>query len=96
MLVAGDSLFLDNQLIDALANRDFAGYAANWLLDRTILLEGIGPKPVAEFRLVVTRSQLRRLQWILLGAMPGGVLMFGGLAMFTGFMLIRKIVDIEV
>jgi len=79
MLVAGDSLFLDNQLIDALANRDFAGYAANWLLDRTILLEGIGPKPVAEFRLVVTRSQLRTLQWILLGAMPGGVLMFGGL-----------------
>jgi hypothetical protein len=79
MLVIGDSIFLDNQLIDAAANRDFAGYAVNWLLDRTLLLEGLGPKPITEYRIMVSQSQLEKLEWILLGAMPGGVLMLGGL-----------------
>jgi ABC-type uncharacterized transport system involved in gliding motility auxiliary subunit len=79
MLVVGDSIFLDNQLIEAAANRDFAGYAANWLLDRTLLLEGLGPRPVDEYRLSITKRQLQALQWILLGAMPGGILLFGGL-----------------
>jgi hypothetical protein len=78
-LVVGDSLFLGNRQIDSAANRDFAGYAVNWLLDRTVLLEGLGPKPVAEYRLVVARSRLQTLQWILLGAIPGGVLVLGGL-----------------
>jgi hypothetical protein len=79
MLVIGDSIFLDNQLIDAAANRDFAGYAVNWLLDRTLLLEGLGPKPITEYRITVGQGQLQKLEWILLGAMPGGVLMVGGL-----------------
>jgi hypothetical protein len=79
ILVIGDSIFLDNQLIDAAANRDFAGYAVNWLLDRTLLLEGLGPKPITEYRIMVSQSQLQKLEWILLGAMPGGVLMLGGL-----------------
>ena len=51
IVVVGDSFFLGNQHIEAAANRDFAGYAANWLLDRTVLLEGIGPRPVTEYRL---------------------------------------------
>jgi len=79
MVVAGDSNFLDNQMIEAGANRDFAGYAANWLLDRTVLLEGIGPRPVTEFRLTMTREQLKNVRWLLLGALPGGVLAFGWL-----------------
>jgi hypothetical protein len=39
MIVVGDSFFLGNHYIEGGANRDFAGYAANWLLDRTVLLE---------------------------------------------------------
>jgi hypothetical protein len=79
MVVAGDSLFLDNQIIDAAANRDFLNYSINWLLDRQELLAGIGPRPVTEFRLQVTRQQQQQLNWLLLGALPGGVLIFGWL-----------------
>jgi hypothetical protein len=79
IVAVGDSIFLSNRVIDALANRDFAGYAANWLLDRPTLLKGIGPRPVVEFRLVMTRQQQRQVHWLLLGALPGGVLMLGGL-----------------
>jgi gliding motility-associatede transport system auxiliary component len=79
MVVAGDSLFLDNQVIVAGANRDFAGYAVNWLLARPTLLKGIGPQPVVEFRLLMTREQQHKVRWLLLGALPGGVLALGGL-----------------
>jgi len=79
MVVVGDSFFLDNQLIEAGANRDFAGYAVNWLLARPTLLKGVGPRPVVEFRLLMTREQQRRVRWLLLGALPGGVLLVGGL-----------------
>jgi hypothetical protein len=79
MIVVGDSFFLGNTLIESGANRDFAGYAVNWLLDRTVLLEGIGPRPVTEFRLTMTRDQQKSVRWLLLGALPGGVLAFGWL-----------------
>jgi hypothetical protein len=83
IVVAGDSFFLDNQLIEAGANRDFLNYAANWLLDRQELLAGISPRPVAEFRLLLTQKQARQLDWLLLGALPGGVLAFGWLVWFA-------------
>ncbi len=79
IVVAGDSLFLDNRQIESGANRDFLGYAVNWLLDRPTLLEGIGPRPVTEFRLMMTRVQQRNVRWLLLGALPGAVLVLGGL-----------------
>jgi hypothetical protein len=79
MIVVGDSFFLDNNVIDAGANRDFLGYAVNWLLDRTTLLEGIGPRPVTEFRLLMTQAQQQDIRWILLFARPGGVLVLGWL-----------------
>ena len=80
ILAVGDSLFLDNQVIDFVdPNRDFAGYAVNWLLDRSALLNDIGPRRVTEYRLVMTRRQVQAVQWILLGALPGGVLLLGGL-----------------
>ena len=79
MIVVGDSFFLGNRQIESGANRDFAGYAANWLLDRTVLLEGIGPRPVTEFRPTMTREQQKSVRWLLLGALPGGVLVFGWL-----------------
>jgi hypothetical protein len=77
MIVVGDSFFLGNRQIESGANREFVGYAANWLLDRTVLLEGIGPRPVTEFRLTMTRDQKKNICWLLLGALPGGVLAFG-------------------
>jgi hypothetical protein len=80
MIVVGDSLFLGNHQIESVANRDFVGYAVNWLLDRPTLLEGIGPRPVTEFRLIMTRAQQRNACWLLLGALPGSILMLGGLA----------------
>jgi hypothetical protein len=79
MVVVGDSFFLDNHQIESGGNRDFAGYAVNWLLDRTTLLNGIGPRPVTEFRLMMTQAQQGDVRWILLGALPGGVLAFGWL-----------------
>ena len=77
LLVAGDSIFLGNYYIEGGGNRDFVGYAVNWLLDRTTLLKGIGPRPVTEFRLLMTRPQQREVRWLLLGALPGAVLLFG-------------------
>jgi hypothetical protein len=77
LLVAGDSIFLGNFYIEGGANRDFVGYAVNWLLDRTTLLKGIGPRPVKEYRLWMTTTQQRNVRWLLLGALPGAVLLFG-------------------
>ena len=79
IVVAGDSLFLDNQVIEAAANRDFVNYAVNWLLDRQELLTGINAQPVTEFRLVITQEQSRQMNWLLLGALPGSVMFFGWL-----------------
>lgn len=83
MVVVGDSFFLNNKYIESLANRDFAGYAVNWLLDRTVLLNGIGPRPVTEFRLLMTRQQQTNVRWLLLGALPGAILLFGGIVWFA-------------
>jgi hypothetical protein len=78
IVAVGDSTFLANGFIDNAGNRDFAGYAANWLLDRTQLLQGMNPKPVNEYRIVMTRAQLNAAEWILLGGIPGAVLLLGG------------------
>ena len=79
MVVVGDSLFLGNYEIDSGVNRDFAGNAVNWLLERTQLLEGLGPRPIEEHRIVMTRAQLHQAQWVLLAGLPGSVLLLGGL-----------------
>ncbi len=77
IIVAGDSIFLGNYYIEGGGNRDFLGYAVNWLLDRPTLLKGIGPRPVKEFRLLMTQPQQREVRWLLLGALPGVVLLLG-------------------
>jgi len=79
MVVVGDSMFLANGPIKAGANGDFAGYAVNWLLDRPTLLTGIGQQPVAAWRLNMTQTQMRNVRWILIGALPATVLVFGWL-----------------
>jgi hypothetical protein len=83
MVVVGDSIFLENLVIDQVdANRDFAGFAVNWLLDQTELLQGVGPHPVKEYKLLMTNAQLTRVRWLFLGAMPGAILLFGGAVWF--------------
>jgi hypothetical protein len=79
IIVAGDSIFLDNEVIEGGANRDFLSAAINWLLDRPSLLQGIGQRPVEVFRLLLTQSQRQDVRWLLLGALPGAALLFGGL-----------------
>ena len=67
-------------LMQQLAGEELpASMASDWLLDRTMLLQSVGPKMVDQYRLLVPRTQIRAVQWILLGAMPGGILLFGGL-----------------
>ena len=79
MVIVGDSFFLANNKIDSLANRDFADYAVNWLLERTHLLAGLGPRLVDEHNLVMGKTQLHQAQWVLLAGLPGSVLFLGGL-----------------
>jgi gliding motility-associatede transport system auxiliary component len=76
MVVVGDSFFLGNVNIDSVANLDFANLAVNWLLDRPQLL-AIGPKPIHEYKILLTQAQLVSVRWILLAALPGGALLPG-------------------
>ncbi len=79
MIIVGDSIFLANHYIDSAANRDFATYAVNWLLDRPQLLKDIGARRIADYTLSMTKTQLQRAEWLLLGGMPGLVLVVGSL-----------------
>jgi hypothetical protein len=80
MIVVGDSFFLANGLMKVMdGNRDFASYAINWLVERPQLTAGVGPRPISEYRIALTISQMRTIRWLLLGALPGGVILFGGL-----------------
>ncbi len=79
MIIVGDSFFFANEPMKTFANREFAGYAVNWLLDRPQFTEGIGPKPFTEFRITLTTAQMRTVRWLLIGALPGAILLFGGL-----------------
>lgn len=82
ILVTGDSIFLSNQAIDYADNADFAQLAINWLLDQTELLQGVGPHPVKEYKLMMTHAEMNSLSWLFLAIMPGAVLAFGGLVWF--------------
>jgi ABC-type uncharacterized transport system involved in gliding motility auxiliary subunit len=77
IVVVGDSYFLANNQLELLANRDFANSVVNWLLERSQMLEGVGPRPVTEYRLIMSASELRASRWILLAGMPGAVLLIG-------------------
>lgn len=79
MVVVGDSIFLVNRQIDSGANKDFAAFAVNWLLDQSQLLQNLEPRPIAEYRLVMSGAQLQSAEWLLLAGMPGVVLVFGSL-----------------
>lgn len=78
LVIAGDSTFLGNQLIDVHpSNHDFAVFAVNWLLDRSYLLGEIGPRPFSEYKLFMTQAQMTAVRWLLLAGLPGAVLLVG-------------------
>jgi ABC-2 type transport system permease protein len=79
LLVVGDAMFLGNTYIEAGGNRDFLNAAVNWLVERPQFIEGVGPRSITEFRLLLTDRQQYQLRWLLLGALPGGVLFLGWL-----------------
>lgn len=81
LVVVGDSLAFDNELIDtAPANHYFAALAVDWLLDRPeVLLQGLLPRPLKEYRVIMTAGQQKAVAGILLAGLPGIVLLLGGL-----------------
>jgi len=76
LLVVGDAIFLANAPLDTEANADFAALAVNWLLDRNRML-GIGARPLTEYRVSLTSTQMRAARWTLLAALPGAMLFVG-------------------
>jgi ABC-2 type transport system permease protein len=77
LVVIGDSSLWGNQLIDVKANSELAASAANWLVNQTILLGEIPPRPIHTYKLAMTHAQLRSVQWLLLLGLPGAVLLLG-------------------
>lgn len=77
LVVVGDSVFMANNAVEQVANRQFANLALNWLLARNELLGELGPRPIKEYRLIVTKSQMNNLRLGLLAGMPGSILLLG-------------------
>jgi ABC-type uncharacterized transport system involved in gliding motility auxiliary subunit len=77
LVVIGDSSLWGNQLIDVKANSELASSAANWLVNQTVLLGEIQPRPIHTYKLAMSRAQLRSVQWLLLAGLPGTVLLLG-------------------
>jgi hypothetical protein len=77
MVVTGESFFLGNQALDLVGNREFAMHAINWLLARNELLVGLAPRPITEYKLTMTASQLSTTRWILMAGLPSSVLLGG-------------------
>ncbi len=79
LIIIGDSLCLNNQILDSADNRVFAGFAVNWLLDRPQAMLEIPPKTLKDFKITASSMQVRNLGLIMVLGFPGAVLLFGGL-----------------
>jgi hypothetical protein len=77
MVVIGNDQMLANKAIFSTANMDFAAQTINWLLDRPQLMGGISPRPFKDYQLVISHSQTTILRWVLLAALPGGIMLVG-------------------
>ena len=77
IVVVGDALFWGNTVIDYEANRDFARLVVYWLVNRDVLLEGVGSRPIKEYTITMTRSQMKTVRWVLVAGLPGLVLVIG-------------------
>jgi len=80
MIIVGDADFLDDSMIDSVANHYFASLALDWLLERPeVLLNGVTAHPIREYKLILSGSQMMALQWLFLAGLPGGILVLGSL-----------------
>lgn len=80
IVVAGDSDFLDDQVIEYPGNTVFAKRALGWLLQRPeATLSGLGPAPIRQYKLYMTDTQTQGIRWLFLAGLPGSVLLVGGL-----------------
>lgn len=80
IVVTGDSVLFGNELLNQLGNRDFANQIINWLLDRSELMAGIGPRPMQDYQLALTPAQLQGVRLVLIAGLPLG-------ALFVGFLV---------
>jgi len=76
LVVVGESTFLSNHLIEFEANQDFGGLAVNWLVDRQEW-QHLGARPIREYQINLTATQLHGAAWVLLGVLPGSALALG-------------------
>ncbi len=80
MVVFGDSDFVSNGAL-AGGDQDLFMSALNWLLDREALM-AIGPKPIEEIKLSLSRKQLTDLFWINIAGIPA---LAGGMGLLVWF-----------
>jgi ABC-type uncharacterized transport system involved in gliding motility auxiliary subunit len=79
IVVIGDSYLFGNETIETGANHQFASHCVNWLLAQNELIAELTPRPIKDFKVTMTVSQMSAAQWLLLAAFPGTILVLGGL-----------------
>jgi len=79
IVVLGDSTVWGNNFLQSDANRQFGAATANWLVSQSVLLSGIPPRALRNYKVMMTQSQLRSVQLILIAGLPGTVLLIGSL-----------------
>ena len=82
LVVAGESLFLANLAIEGSQSRLCQPGGELAAQSRTASAD-IGPRPIKEYKITMTESQMSRARWILLAGIPGAVLLLGLLVWFT-------------
>jgi ABC-type uncharacterized transport system involved in gliding motility auxiliary subunit len=76
LVVIGDADFLSNGQLQNAPNEALFSNTMNWLVERDSLV-AIPPKKPEQVRLSLTKSQLTRLTWLVLGVLPGIVVATG-------------------
>jgi len=76
VVVMGDSDFASNAAVNISGNRDLFMNIVGWLTQQENLIS-IRPKEAGDSRLTLTNDQARRIAWLALFVIPGGILAFG-------------------
>ncbi|MEM2376749.1 MAG: Gldg family protein [Sulfolobales archaeon] len=77
IVVIGESILFGNESIRKLSNWEFASSIIDWLMYDPDNLTPIAPKPIQEFRVLVTTSQLKKAAFMLLFIVPASTLIIG-------------------
>jgi hypothetical protein len=80
IVLAGDSFFLSDSVIESSGNYQFAFLALTWLLQRPpLMLANLLPQPIKEYRLYLTPDKSADVRWLFLAGLPASILILGGL-----------------